>query len=104
MKTKPIDVGFVFCYHGADFEAEEFLMGKNIFVSYSRHEVGFIDDLVRNLELQGHEVWLDYRNLIPGKPWQDQIYAGIQKADVILLVVSKASISSQNVGVEWHRV
>ena len=28
-------------------------MGKNIFVSYSRHEVGFIDDLVRNLEQQG---------------------------------------------------
>ncbi len=79
-------------------------MGKNIFVSYSRREVGFIDDLVRNLEQAGHEVWLDYRNLIPGKPWQDQIYEGIHNADVILLVVSKASISSQNVEVEWHRV
>ena len=79
-------------------------MGKNIFVSYSRREVGFIDDLVRNLEQVGHEVWLDYRNLIPGKPWQDQIYEGIQKADVILLVVSKASLSSQNVEVEWQHV
>ncbi len=79
-------------------------MGKNIFVSYSRREVGFIDDLVRNLEQVGHEVWLDYRNLIPGKPWQDQIYKGIQKADVILLVVSKASLSSQNVEVEWQHV
>lgn len=104
MKTKPIDVGFVFCYHGTDFQTEEFLMGKNIFVSYSRREVGFIDDLVRNLEQVGHEVWLDYRNLIPGKPWQDQIYAGIQKADVILLVVSKASVSSHNVEVEWESV
>jgi hypothetical protein len=97
-------VGFVFCYHGADFQVEERLMGKNIFVSYSRREVGFIDDLVRNLEQVGHEVWLDYRNLIPGKPWQDQIYAGIHNADVILLVVSKAAIASQNVEVEWHRV
>src|SRR5262245_57442860 len=104
MKTKPIDMGFVFCYHGADFQVEEFLMGKNIFVSYSRREVGFIDDLVRNLEQEGHEVWLDYRNLIPGKQWQDQIYEGIQNADVILLVVSKASISSQNVEVEWRHV
>jgi TIR domain-containing protein len=83
---------------------KEVLMGKNIFVSYSRREVGFIDDLVRNLEQSGHEVWLDYRNLIPGKPWQDQIYQGIQNADVILLVVSKASLSSQNVEVEWRRV
>src|ERR1041385_7438516 len=79
-------------------------MGKNIFISYSRREVGFVDDLVRNLEQVGHEVWLDYRNLIPGKPWQDQIYEGIQNAGVILLVVSKASLSSQNVEVEWHRV
>lgn len=79
-------------------------MKKNIFVSYSRREVGFIDDLVRNLEQAGHEVWLDYRNLVPGKPWQDQIYQGIQDADVILLVVSKASLASQNVEVEWRRV
>ena len=79
-------------------------MGKNIFVSYSRREVGFIDDLVLNLERAGHEVWLDYRSLIPGRPWQDQIYQGIQAADVILLVVSKASLSSQNVEVEWKRV
>lgn len=79
-------------------------MGKNIFVSYSRREVGFVDDLVLNLEQAGHEVWLDYRNLIPGKPWQEQIYQGIQDADVILLVVSKASISSQNVEVEWRHV
>jgi len=79
-------------------------MGKNIFVSYSRREVGFIDDLVLNLEQAGHEVWLDYRNLIPGKPWQEQIYKGIQDADVILLVISKASISSKNVEVEWRRI
>ncbi len=79
-------------------------MAKNIFVSYSRREVGFIDDLVLNLEQAGHEVWLDYRNLVPGKPWQDQIYQGIHDADVILLVVSKASLASQNVEVEWKRV
>jgi hypothetical protein len=79
-------------------------MPKNIFVSYSRREVGFIDDLFRNLEEAGHDVWLDYRNLVPGKPWQDQIYQGIHNADVILLVVSKASLGSQNVEVEWKRV
>jgi hypothetical protein len=79
-------------------------MAQNIFISYSRREVGFIDGLVSDLEEKGHQVWLDYRNLIPGTPWQDQIYHGIQKADVILLVVSKASLGSQNVEVEWRRV
>jgi len=93
-----------FCYHADDSHVEEFFMGKNIFISYSRREVGFIDDLVRNLEQAKHEIWLDYCNLIPGRPWQEQIYQGIQNADVILLVVSKASISSQNVEVEWQHV
>ncbi|HEX5808555.1 MAG TPA: toll/interleukin-1 receptor domain-containing protein [Anaerolineales bacterium] len=79
-------------------------MTKNIFMSYSRREVGFIDDLVRNLEQTGYDVWLDYCSLVPGRPWQDQIYQGIQNADVILLVVSKASLSSQNVEVEWRHV
>src|ERR1044071_7031946 len=97
-------MGFVFCYHDHDFPDKEVRMGKNIFMSYSRREVGFVDDLVLYLEKAGHQVWLDYRSLIPGRPWQDQIYEGIQNADVILLVVSKASLSSQNVAVEWRRV
>lgn len=79
-------------------------MTKNIFVSYSRREVGFVDDLVRNLEEKGYTAWLDYRNLVPGTPWLDQIHKGIQDADDILLVVSKASLASQNVEVEWRRV
>ena len=32
-------------------------MPRNIFMSYSRREVGFVDDLVRNLEQAWHEVW-----------------------------------------------
>ena len=79
-------------------------MNKNIFISYSRREIGFVDSLVDKLEDDGHQVWLDYRSLIPGTPWRDQIHKGIDEADVILLVVSKASLSSQNVEVEWKGV
>ncbi|MBL8103264.1 MAG: toll/interleukin-1 receptor domain-containing protein [Anaerolineales bacterium] len=79
-------------------------MAKNIFVSYSRREIGFVDSLVDKLEDNGHQVWLDYRSLIPGTPWLDQIHKGIGAADVILLVVSKASLASQNVEVEWRSV
>jgi len=77
---------------------------SNIFISYSRREIGFVDDLVHKLEQKEYQVWLDYRNLIPGSPWKDQIYQAIHSADAILLVVSKASISSQNVEVEWRHV
>jgi hypothetical protein len=76
----------------------------NIFMSYSRRELGFVDDLVGKLEGERYNVWLDYRSLVPGKPWAEQIFQGIKNADVVLLVVSKASMISENVGMEWKRV
>lgn len=77
-------------------------MTANIFLSYSRREVGFVDDLVSKLEAKGHNVWLDYRTLVPGTPWADQIKAGLEKSDTVLLVVSKASLASEYVELEWR--
>lgn len=79
-------------------------MKPNIFISYSRREVGFVDDLADHLEKENFNVWLDYRSLVPGKPWEEQIYKGIMNSNVILLVVSKSSITSANVEVEWRRM
>jgi hypothetical protein len=79
-------------------------MTKNIFMSYSRRELGFVDDLVSKLEEKEYTVWLDYRSLVPGKSWEEQIYQGIKNANVVLLVVSKASMASENVGMERKRV
>jgi hypothetical protein len=76
---------------------------KNIFMSYSRRELGFVDQLVDKLEDQGYGVWLDYRVLIPGSPWDAQIEKGIKESDTILLVVSKASLASEYVELEWRQ-
>ena len=77
-------------------------MTSNIFMSYSRRELGFVDDLVSKLEGEGYKVWLDYRVLIPGTPWKAQIEKGLSNADTVLLVVSKASIASEYVELEWR--
>ena len=77
-------------------------MTHNIFMSYSRRELGFVDDLVSKLEGEGYKVWLDYRVLIPGTPWKGQIAKGLNDADTVLLVVSKASIASEYVELEWR--
>ncbi|MBE0673010.1 MAG: toll/interleukin-1 receptor domain-containing protein [Anaerolineales bacterium] len=77
-------------------------MTKNIFMSYSRRELGFVDDLVHKLEGENYNVWLDYRALIPGSPWNVQIEKGLKEADTVLLVVSKASLSSKYVTLEWQ--
>ena len=79
-------------------------MKPKIFISYSRREVGFVDDLYGHLEKEGYQAWLDYRSMVPGKPWKEQIYQGISEAKVVLLVVSKASIASDNVEMEWKSV
>jgi hypothetical protein len=77
-------------------------MTSNIFMSYSRRELGFVDDLVPKLEAEGYNVWLDYRVLIPGTPWKGQIDEGLNNTDTVILVVSKASISSEYVALEWR--
>jgi len=77
-------------------------MTKNIFMSYSRRELGFVDDLVSKLEGEKYTVWLDYRVLIPGTPWKGQIAKGLEDADTVLLVVSQASLASKFVALEWQ--
>lgn len=77
-------------------------MTKNIFISYSRRELGFVDDLVGRLEGEQYQVWLDYRALIPGSPWKEQIDQGLSEADTVLLVVSKAALASEYVALEWR--
>ena len=77
-------------------------MTENIFMSYSRRELGFVDDLVSKLEGEKYTVWLDYRALIPGSPWNVQIEKGLKDSDTVLLVVSKAALASKYVTSEWH--
>jgi hypothetical protein len=74
----------------------------NLFISYSRHCIGFVDDLVHKLQRQNFHVWLDYLSLIPGRPWAEQIDSGLQEADLLLLVVSPESIASRSVELEWR--
>jgi hypothetical protein len=77
-------------------------MSQNLFISYSRYQTPFIDRLAVELEKVGHTLWLDYRSLVPAKPWFDQIKAGVVGSDAFLLVVSQGSILSPNVEPEWR--
>lgn len=74
----------------------------NLFISYSRQCIGFVDDLAHKLQKQGFNLWMDYLNLVPGRPWAEQIDKGLQEADLLLLVVSPESASSRSVEIEWR--
>lgn len=75
----------------------------SLFLSYCRRESPFVHSVFGHLERAGYTVWLDYQNLVPGKPWQEQIDAGIAGSDTMLLVVSAEAIASPNVEHEWRR-
>lgn len=74
-----------------------------LFISYSRREAPFVDHLLDHLEDLGFPVWLDYHSLVLAQPWQEQIFAGIDGAEIVLLVVSEAALASKNVESEWRR-
>src|SRR5215211_7684757 len=78
-------------------------MSPELFISYSRAQTPFVDRLADQLEAVGFSLWLDYHNLIPARPWFPQIEAGIDGAEVVLLIVSKESMTSKNVEPEWKR-
>ena len=77
-------------------------MPHSVFISYSRRESPFVDVLLDALEDEGVNVWVDYHSLVPAKPWLGQILEGIRQADVFLLVVSKDSMASANVELEYQ--
>jgi hypothetical protein len=77
-------------------------MMPNILISYSRQCIGFVDDLAHRLQKRGFRVWLDYLCLMPGRPWVDQIQAGLEESELLLLVVSPESMSSRSVEIEWR--
>src|SRR5262245_9384420 len=77
-------------------------MSHSVFISYCRRESPFVDVLLDTLEDEGVDVWVDYQCLVPGKPWLEQILEGIHRADIFLLVVSKESMTSPNVAVEYQ--
>lgn len=77
-------------------------MDTALFISYSRREAPFVDVLLNALEKNQVSAWVDYQSLIPGRPWFEQILAGIDHSDTFLLLVSKASIESKNVEVEYQ--
>jgi hypothetical protein len=76
-------------------------MKQKLFISYSRRQAPFVDRLAEELEKSGYSLWLDYHNLVPARPWDQQIETSISEADTIILVVSKNSLESKNVTPEW---
>jgi hypothetical protein len=77
-------------------------VNPKLFISYSRQQTPFVEQLAADFENSEYPFWLDYHNLVPARPWFDQIKSGVTESDAFLLVISDGSVSSPNVEPEWR--
>lgn len=77
-------------------------MKSPLFLSYSRKDYYFAESLAFHLLRQGVPVWLDVRDLEPGKDWERSLEQALDAATSILLVASPDSMQSPHVRNEWE--
>ena len=68
-----------------------------LFVSYSRHDAATVRPIVAALEAEGHDVWIDTDDIRGSERWRTSVATAIRGSDVVLLVVSPASMASSSV-------
>jgi hypothetical protein len=73
------------------------------FLSYSRKDYYFAESLAFHLLRRGVPVWLDVRDLEPGKDWEHSLVEALDAATAVVLVASAASVASPHVQNEWQR-
>ena len=71
---------------------------QQIFISYSRKDMGFARKLAGDLEKAGYDVWWDISDLRGGDDWVRVIPAAIESSQYVIIVLSPNSVES-----EWVR-
>jgi TIR domain-containing protein len=74
---------------------------SQIFISYSRKDIGFVRKLAGDLEKAGYEVWWDLTDLRGGDDWPRVIPAAIESSQFVIVVLSPNSIISDWVEKEY---
>jgi hypothetical protein len=72
-----------------------------IFISYSRKDIGFIRKLAGDLEKAGYDVWWDLTDLRGGDDWPRVIPKAIQASQYVIVVLTPNSIISDWVEKEY---
>ncbi len=75
---------------------------SHIFVSYSRKNLTFVTQLVKDLQQAGLAVWFDQISILPGANWEEAIEQGLREAIAVVIVVSPDSMDSEYVRKEVH--
>lgn len=74
---------------------------KQVFFSYSRKDLGFVEKLAEDLQQAGYDVWYDLSDIEGGDRWASEIQNAIDNCDVCITVISPNSIVSEWVEKEF---
>ena len=76
-------------------------MKKKVFISYSRRNLAFVEQLAFDLKEAGLDVWYDLSGLDGGARWRVEIEKAIRSSQYVLVVLSPASVASDWVEGEY---
>ena len=74
---------------------------KQVFLSYSRKDLRFVERLAADLQQAGYDVWYDLTDIEGGDRWAIEIQTAIDHCDVCVTVISSNSIVSEWVEKEF---
>ncbi len=70
---------------------------EEVFVSYSRLDNDKVLELTGKLRSAGVRLWMDVRNIDGAAMWGEEIVNAVANSKILLLLVSKSAVISQNV-------
>jgi predicted ATPase len=75
-----------------------------IFISYAHADSPFVDRLEADLRTQGFDPWVDRQRLAGGQRWRRELQDAVERAQVLLIVLSPDAVASENVQIEYDYV
>src|ERR1700676_301518 len=74
---------------------------KHIFISYHHNDAEFAKKLIKRVESDGYETWLDNSRLHGGADWRETIDIAIRNAFVLIVIMTPDAKASDYVTYEW---
>jgi nucleotide-binding universal stress UspA family protein len=92
--------------HACDNHSKSGLMASaaNVFISYASDTKPLAEELTKELESQGIEPWVDFKDLHPGQRWSEELERAIEEAQWVLVLVGSDSRATPWQEAEWRAV
>jgi serine/threonine protein kinase len=105
LTSKDPQLRYVNASAAAEYLTRVFYSGQSsikgrVFISYAHKDKDYVHRLATELRRGGVDIWIA-QDIQPGSNWDDAIESALNGSDMMILVVTEASMSSEYVNHEW---